>query len=156
MEASAVSRMDLSTKVEKIVPVAWLIMEGAMKVGGLRITPSMRAGGAAVKYLNQSKNAYRGNPIVEGVIGSIQDRKIEKKDQIDLKNLDLNDVMHRIDEIEPILEVDREQGVETKSFLLGLARIMVNASGSGFMGSGERVNENESKYLADLKEHLRI
>lgn len=156
METSAVSRMSLSEKVEKVVPVAWLIMEGAMKVGGLRITPSMRAGGAAVKYLNQSKNAYKGNPVVEGVIGSIQDRKVDKKDQADLKKLDLSDVMKGVDEIEPILEADREQGTETKSFLLGLARIMVNASGSGFMGSGERVNEDESKYLADLKEHLRV
>lgn len=148
--------MDLSTKVEKVVPVAWLIMEGAMKVGGLRITPSMRAGGAVVRYLNQSKNAYRGNPVVEGVIGSIQDRKVEKKYKTDLERLDLNEVMRRVDEIEPILEADREQGTETKSFLLGLARVMVNASGSGFMGSGERVNEDESKYLADLKEHLRV
>ncbi len=156
METRTVAGMDLSTKVEKVVPVAWLIMEGAMKVGGLRITPSMRAGGAVVRYLNQSKNAYRGNPVVEGVIGSIQDRKVEKKYKTDLERLDLNEVMRRVDEIEPILEADREQGTETKSFLLGLARVMVNASGSGFMGSGERVNEDESKYLADLKEHLRV
>jgi hypothetical protein len=64
--------------------------------------------------------------------------------------------MKNVDEIVPILEAEREQGTQTKSFLLGLARIMVNASGSGFMGSGERVNEAESKYLADLKAHLQL
>jgi hypothetical protein len=148
--------MDLNMKVEMIVPVAWMIMEGAMKVGGLHITPSMRAGGAAVKYLNQSKNAYRGNPIVERVIDSIQSRKIERKDRVDLEKLDIGDVLKKVDDIYPILEEEREQGTQAKSFLLGLARIMVNASGSGFMGSGQRVNEDESKYLADLKAHLRL
>ena len=155
METSAVSRMDLKMMVERITPVAWMIMGGAMKVGGLKITPSMKAGGAAARYMGQSQNAYRGNPIVEGVISSIQDRKEDRK-QVDLKNLDLADVMKNVDEIVPILEAEREQGTQTKSFLLGLARIMVNASGSGFMGSGERVNEAESKYLADLKAHLQL
>jgi hypothetical protein len=46
--------------------------------------------------------------------------------------------------------------VQTKNFIYGLAETVVNASGSGFMGTGERVNANEAKFLADLKTHLRV
>jgi hypothetical protein len=148
--------MDVKMMVDKIVPVAWSIMEGAMKVGGLHITPSMRAGGAAAKYVSASQNTYKGNPIVEGVISSIQQRKGEKKEQVDLKNLDTAEVMKGVDDIVPILDAEGERGAQTKSFLYGLAESMVSASGSGFMGSGTRVNEDESRFLADLKTHLGI
>ena len=155
METSAVQKMDTNTMVDKIVPVAWLVMEEAMKVGGLHITPSMRAGGAAAKYVNQSQNTYKGNPIVEGVINAIH-REGKQREKVDIKNLDSTEVMKKVDEINPILEAEGEQGTQTKNFIYGLAETMVSASGSGFMGSGKRVNENESKFLADLKTHLRI
>lgn len=156
MESSTLQEMDMNTKVDKIVPIAWSIMGGAMKVGGLHITPSMRAGGAAAKYVSASQDTYKGNPIVEGVISSIQKRKGEQKEQVDLKNLDTAMVMRGVDEIVPILDAEGERGAQTKDFLYGLGESMVSASGSGFMGSGERVNEDESKFLADLKAHLRM
>ena len=156
METSSVHEMDTNLIVSKIVPVAWVVMEGAMKVGGLHITPSMRAGGAAAKYVSQSENTYKGNPIVEGVIHSIQKEKEEHKEKADLKSLDLTEVMRKVDEIEPLLETEGERGTQTKNFLYGMAETMANASGSGFLGTGKRVNEDEAKFLADLKGHLRI
>lgn len=131
-------------------------MEGAMKVGGLHLAASLRAGGAGAKYIGRSKDTYKGNPIVEGVIGSIQRENRAKEERADLKGLDPADVMKKVDEIEPMLDTMGEQGAQTKNFLYGLAESMVNASGSGFMGSGEKVNEDESKYLDDLKAHLRL
>lgn len=156
METSAVQEMDMNMIADKIVPVAWIVMEGAMKVGGLHIAPSMKAGGAAAKYVSQSQNTYKGNPIVEGVIRSIQRQKDEHKAKVDLKNLDLTEVMKKVDEVDPLLESEGERGMQTKNFIYGLAETMVNASGSGFLGTGKRVNEDESKFLADIKTHLRI
>jgi hypothetical protein len=159
METSAeesLQKMDTNTMVNKIVPVAWSVMEGAMKVGGLHLIPSMREGGAAAKYVKHSQNTYKGNPIVEGVIDSINQKKGEHKEKADLKNFDTTEVIKKVDEIQPILESGGDQGMQTKNFLYGLAETMVSASGSGFMGSGKKVNEDESKYLADLKAHLRI
>ena len=156
METSSVQKMDTNTIVEKTVPVAWGIMAGAMKVGGLHITPSMRAGGAAAKYVNQSKSSYKGNPIVEGIISSVQQGEKDKREREDLKHVEIAEVLRRVEEITPLLDSAGESGVQTKSFLYGLAEAMVNASGSGFMGSGKRVNEDESRFLKDLSTRLRI
>jgi hypothetical protein len=156
METSAVQKMDVNKLVDMIVPVAWLVMEEAMKVGGLHLIPSMREGGAARKYASHSQNTYKGNPIVEGVINSINHRKEEHQEKVDIKNLDSAEVLKRVDEIDPLLVSAGEHGTQTKSFIYGLAETMVNASGSGFLGTGERVNANEAKFLADLKAHLRI
>jgi hypothetical protein len=155
METSAVQRLDTNAIVNMVVPVVWGVMEGAMKVGGLHLTASMREGGAASKYIRQSQGAYKANPIIAGVTNSIIHSKGERE-KVDLKSVDPAEVMKKVDEIVPILEAEREQGTQTKTFIYGLAKAMVGASGSGFMGTGEKVNENESKFLADLKAHLRI
>jgi hypothetical protein len=156
METSAVQKTDVNAMVDKIVPVAWLVMEEAMKVGGMHLVPSMREGGAASKYVRQSQNTYKGNPIIEGVANSVINGKGRPKEKTDIKNLDSAEVMRRVDEISPILEPEGEQGTQTKNFIYGLAETMVNASGSGFMGTGKSVNESEAKFLADLKAHLRL
>jgi hypothetical protein len=125
-------------------------------VGGLHIAPSARAIGASVKYIGHSKDTYKGNPIVEGVIDRISQWRGETNEKYDYKTLDSAEVMRNVDAIAPTLESEGEQGGQTKHFLYGLAEIMVNASGSAFMGTGERVNEDEARFLDDLKAHLRI
>lgn len=156
MATSAVQQMDTNAILDKVVPVTQMVMDGAIKVGGMHLTSSMRESGAAAKFIINSKNTYKGNPIVEGVIDSISHRKGEHKEKVDLKNLTPDEIMNRVDEIDPILESTGENGTQTKKFIYGLAETVVNASGSGFMGTGERVNANEAKFLSDLKEHLRI
>ncbi len=156
MATSAVQQMDTNAILDKVVPVTQMVMDEAMMVGGMHLTSSMRESGAAAKFITNSKNTYKGNPIVEGVINSLSHRKGEHKEKIDVKNLAPGEVMRRVDEIDPILESAGEHGMQTKNFIYGLAETVVNASGSGFMGTGERVNANEAKFLGDLKAHLRI
>jgi hypothetical protein len=155
MDTTAVQKMDKSMIVDKIVPVAWLVMEGAMRVGGLHLIPSLREGGAAARYIKESQTTYKSNLIVEGVIESINNKKGEPKEKVDLKNFDTAEVMKSLDEINPILEAEGEQGVQAKDFIYGLAEAMAGSSGSGYMGTGERVSEDEAKFLADIKAHLR-
>lgn len=73
-----------------------------------------------------------------------------------MKELESGVVMSKVDEMMSLLEAKGEQGAQTKAFLYGLAETMVSASGSGFMGAGERINEAEARFLVDLKEHLKI
>ncbi len=64
--------------------------------------------------------------------------------------------MKNVDGIVPVLEKEGERGSQTKRFLYDLAETMVSASGSGLIGTGERMNEDKSRFLADLKSHLLI
>jgi len=148
--------LDTRAILEKVVPAVQMVMNGAMKADGLQFSSSMREAGAAAKYLANSKNTYKGNPIVEGVIDSLSHRKGEFQEKVDLRTLDNTAVMTKVDEITPILDAAGEQGTQTKAFMYGLAEAVVGASGSKFMGSGEKITPEETKFLEELKEHLRI
>lgn len=156
METAAVQKADINAIVGKVEEVAWLIMEAATKEGGMHLAPSARAIGASVKYIRQAKDTYRGNPIVEGAIDRIAHQRGKPEAMVDVQELESGVVMSKVDEMMSLLEAEGEQGAQTKAFLYGLAETMVSASGSGFMGTGERINEAEAKFLADLKEHLKI
>ncbi len=157
MATSAIQQMDTNAILDKVVPVAQMVAVEAMKVGGMHFTASLREGGAAAKFVKNSKNTYKGNPIVEGLLQAFSQRKNwEHNEKLDYKNLNDKDVMKGVDEIEPILESAGEHGKQTKDFIFGLAEAMVSASGSGFMGTGERVSTNEAKFLDELKAHLRV
>lgn len=155
MEATA-QTMDTRAILEKVVPVVQMVMNGAMKADGLQFSSSMREAGAAAKYITNSKSTYKGNPIVEGVIDSLSRRKGEFQEKVDLRTLDNSTVFQKVEEIVPILEAAGEQGAQTKAFIYGLGEAVVGASGSGFMGSGEKITPGEIKFLNDLKEHLRV
>ncbi len=75
METDTAQKMDVKMIVARIVPVTWLVMEEAIKVGGLHLIPSMREGGAARNYIGHSQKTYKDNPIVEGVIECINHGK---------------------------------------------------------------------------------
>ncbi len=154
MYSSTAQSMDLNSVLNKVVPVAQMIMFGAIKAGGIHFSASMRESGAAAKYLANSQNTYKDNLVIQGIIRSLSKMRGQKPD---LRTLDPEEVMKGVDEINPILDAaPMQQGVQTKDFLYGLAEAVVNASGSGFMGSGERVSEGEAKFLADLKAHLSV
>ncbi len=156
MDASTTQKMELNAILDRVVPAAQMIMFGAMKADGLQFSASMRESGAAAKYLANSQNTYKDNYIVQGIVRSLSKRKGEHTEKADLRTLDTSEVMKKVDDINPILDGAMEQGTQTKSFLYGLAEAVVNASGSGFMGSGQRVTEDEAEFLAELKAHLRI
>ncbi len=153
MDSSTAQKWDLNEVLDKVVPVAQMIMFGAMKSDGLQFSASMRESGAAAKYLANSQSTYQDNFIIQGIITSLSKMRGQKPD---LRTLDNDEVMKKVDEINPVLDGAMDQGAQTKIFLYGLAEAVVNASGSGFMGSGERVTEGETKFLSSLKEHLRI
>ena len=155
METTAVQKADINAIVGKVEEVAWLVIEAATKEGGLRVAPSARAIGASVKYIRQAKDTYRGNPIVEGAIDRIAHQRGKPEAMVDVKELDSDLVMTKVDEMMPLLEAEGEHGAQARAFIYALAETMVGASGSGFMGTGPRVNEGEARFLADLKAHLR-
>lgn len=148
--------MDNRLILEKVVPAVQMVMSGAMKADGLQFSSSMREAGAAAKYIANSKSTYKGNPIIEGVIDSMSHRKGEFQEKVDLRMLDDAAVMQRVDEVVPILDAAGEQGAQTKAFIYGLGEAVVGASGSGLMGSGERITSEEAKFLDELKEHLQL
>lgn len=154
METAAVQRADASAIADKAEEVAWLVMEMATKEGGLRVIPSARAIGASVKYIRRSKETFQGDPVVEEVIGRIARQRDKPEAMVDVKELDSDLVMSRVDEMVRLLEAEEDRGTRTRAFIYGLAEAMVNASGSGHTGSGERVNEAEARFLADLRAHL--
>jgi|GEM_PF-2276115 len=156
METSTVPRADLRTIVDNVDLVAKMILVVATKEGGMHPTSSARAIGASVKYIGQAKDAYRGNLIVEGTIERISHWRGETDERFDYKTIDSAEVMRNVDALAPVLDAAGEQGAQTKAFLYGIAGSMVNASGSGFMGTGPRLNENEARFLADLKAHLGV
>lgn len=133
-----------------------MVMNGAMKADGLQFSSSMREAGAAAKYITNSKSTYKGNPIIEGIIDSLSHRKGEFQEKVDLRTIDNSAVMAKVDEIVPVLDAAGAEGVQTKAFIYGLGEAVVGASGSGFMGSGEKITPEEEKFLNELKEHLRI
>jgi hypothetical protein len=147
--------MDTNAILEKVIPAVQTVMNGAMKADGLQFSSSMREAGAAAKFITSSQSTYKGNPIVEGIIKSLSHRKGEYQEKVDLRTLDNATVMQKVDEVAPILEAAGEWGVETKTFIYGLAEWVVGASGSGFMGSGERITPDEFKFLEELRAHLR-
>ncbi len=156
METSEVQKLSTEAIAERMEITAEMIMVEATKEGGMHFVPSARAIGASVKYIKGAKDTYRGNAIVEGTIERIGDWRGENNGKFDYRTLDAAEVLRNVDEIVPYLESEGEQGAQAKSFLYGLAEAMTGASGSGFMGTGERTNEGEAKFLDDLKAHLRM
>ncbi len=156
METAAVQKANVGAIADKVEEVAWLVMELATKEGGLRVMPSAMAIGASVKYIRQSRETFRGDPFVEEVIGRISRQRSKPEAMVDVKELDSALVMSKVDEMVRLLEAEEDRGTRTRTFIYGLAEAMVSASGSGHTGSGERVNEAEARFLADLREHLRL
>jgi hypothetical protein len=154
--ATTAQTIDIKLILEKVVPAVQMVMSGAMKADGLQFSSGMREAGAAAKYIANSKSTYKGNPIIEGMIDSLSHRKGEFKEKVDLRILDDAAVMERVDEVVPTLDAAGEQGAHTKAFTYSLGEAVVGASGSGPMGSGERITPEEAKFLDELKEHLHI
>jgi hypothetical protein len=156
METTVERSVDFKAIVDKAEEVAWLVMEEATKEGGLHMAPSARAIGASVKFIRGARETYKGNPIVEGVIDRISRQRGKPEAMVDVKELSSALVMAKVDSLMPLLEAEGEHGAQTRAFIYALAETMVSASGSGFLGTGERVNEGEARFLADLKMHLII
>ncbi|MDW5563768.1 MAG: hypothetical protein SA339_11125 [Methanomassiliicoccus sp.] len=156
LQVSATQDMSTETILREVVPTAQLIMGGAMMADGVHFSASMREAGAAAKYITTSKNTYHENLIVQGTIDALSHRKDGHKEKVDIETLNIDAVMKKVDEIVPMLDSAGVHGTQTKTFLYGLAEAVVNASGSGFLGTGAKITEGEMKFLSDLKAHLQV
>ena len=112
----------LRSMLGKVVPVTQLIMSVVMNANGFHLPSSMRESGAAANHLVSSRHAYKGNYIVQGVIGALSERNGEHTERFDLRMLDSSEVMRRASEIKPVPDAALEQGAQTKSFRMALSR----------------------------------
>ncbi len=156
METSTTQKADLSPLLGKIVPVAQMIMEEAMKAGGLGLTSSLRESEAVAKYMHLSETTYKGNPLVEGIIGEFSHMRGQHRQKIDINKLDSSKVMKSVDEVVPLLDNEGIAGTQTKSFLYGLGESIAGSSGRHMFSSKQTETEEEKIFLADLKTHLNI
>jgi len=102
---------------------------------------------AAGRYLYDARRRYRDNPLVQDLFSHAEERSV------DLEEVTREKLLKRIEEVGSIVHDDAE-GTEFKHFLLELAERVAEASRSGLFG--RRLSSNETAFLSELKERLRL
>lgn len=111
---------------------------------------------AMIKAVVEAKANYAGNPLVQAVIADFESKADTQPAPPEKKNSDA--ILADIGQIVAIVDAkaagDEARGFKT--FLFGISEQVANASGSGFLGFGEKVSDDEKAFLTKLKSTLSV
>lgn len=146
--------MDISAIVSSLLPIIQQVIAGATKAGGSGVVGKLREAGAAAGYLNEAGEQFKGNPVIEGLLGMLT--KGDGLGDIDLSSLNLDDVLNQVGNIDGLLQGTGVEAGPIKQFILGLVEKIVGAAGTGLFGSGEKVSPEEAAFVSNLKGKLGV
>lgn len=112
---------------------------------------------AMIKAVVEAKASYTGNPLVQAVIADFETKSTDAPPAPpEKKNSDaiLADIGQVVAIVDAKAAGDEARGFKT--FLFGISEQVANASGSGFLGFGEKVSDDEKAFLAKLKSTLSV
>lgn len=144
---------DVSQLIPQLLPLVQQVLGGALNAGGSGLVGKLREMGAVSGFMTEAAEQFQSNSIIQGVLAGLTEGK-NPLDGLDLDNLDLGNVISQVGNVNGLLEGFGEEGNQVKQFIVGLAEKVVGASGSGLFGTGEKVNEQEQGFLANLRTTL--
>jgi hypothetical protein len=108
---------------------------------------------AIIRGMGEAKAKYSANTLIQDVLAEPSDSGAGGSKG---ETPSLEAVLGSIKEAASVVErrAPAEEALEFKRFLLDIAQGAANASGQGFLGTGERISAKEADYLKRLQDHL--
>lgn len=144
--------MDVSALVTSLLPILQQVIGGALKTGDSGMVGKMREAGAAAGYLHEAGEQFKGNPVIEGLLGALSSGDV--LGGIDLASLNLDDVLGQVGNLDGLLQGAGVDAGPIKQFIIGLVEKIVGAAGGGLFGGGEKVSADEAAFVSNLKTRL--
>jgi hypothetical protein len=144
---------DVAQIVSTVVPTLMQVIAGITKSSDAGFIGKFKEIGAISGFLSEAAEKFKDNGIILGILGALTSPRDELA-KLDLKNLNVSDVLNNVGGLNDVLKDSGEQGTQVKQFVVDLAEKVANASGSGFFGGGEKVSAGEQQFLTDLKSKL--
>jgi hypothetical protein len=116
---------------------------------------------ALAGFLTTAEKKYGDNTTVQQIIKHMKDESADAKNhppqniKLGEGSVDTHGILTRIAEVNTIL-ADSPDAAGVKQFLYELAEAVANASGSGFLGLGQKISPQETEFLQGLKQTLGI
>lgn len=147
--------MDVQKIVQSLLPIIINVIGGVMKSGESGFWGKLREGGALAGVLSGAADQFKGNSLMEGLLGALTGDEGKKLlGSLDLKSLDLGDVMNKVGGIDNVLADAGEEAAPVKGFIYDIAQKMAGSAGGGVFGSGQKISAGEQSFLDDLKKQL--
>ncbi|AKU98216.1 hypothetical protein AKJ09_04880 [Labilithrix luteola] len=112
---------------------------------------------AMIKAVVSAKESYAGNALVHAIIADFESKSTDTPPAAPEKKTSdgiLADLGHVVAIVDAKAGADEARGFKT--FLFGISEQVAGASGSGFLGFGEKISDDEKAYLAKLKSTLSV
>lgn len=147
--------MNLSAEqIQSLVQAGLKIVQGIMSVGSGSVVGIMREGSAAFSYLKDAESKFGGNEIISQMIQGMRAKPpTDEPGEDDHK--DASTLLQEASGILGLLGTD-EAGTQVKHFLLELVTRIAGAAGSGFLGTGQKVSEQEQDFINQLRRTLGV
>jgi len=146
---------DLTQVVAQLIPVVQQALGGALNAGGAGLIGKLREVGALSDFLTEAAEQFQNNTLIQGVIKGLT-VEANPLDNLDLSTLTSDTVMTQVSGLSGLLADFGAEGEQVKQFIYTMAEKIVGASGSGLLGLGEKINENEQDFLTALRTTLGI
>ena len=154
---------DMSQVTNQVLPTIKDVILGALKANGIGLFNTVAEGKALIDYLKkEAPTKFAGNDIINSVTAQLTAPKEEgtttttTPTTTNPENIDLSRVLSSISGITSVLDGLGDKGKQVKQFIYEIAEHIANAAGSGLFGTGQKVNETEARFLADLKRTLSL
>jgi hypothetical protein len=108
---------------------------------------------AVMKAGHAARDKYPGNPLIQDLIPKARMKGEPEipEPKSPFPNLKADDVIAKIREAVALVQQKAPaQAADYKAFVLELANVAANASGEGFLGTGQKVSEKEKAILDKL------
>lgn len=151
---------DASEKIAQLAQLAFNVMTAAIIADRTDPLSALREFLAGGHFLTEAQEKYANDPLIQAVI---QRLSLPHADETPSDAPAAIDMHHREQEYAALVGVireavvalgDSEDLVKYKRFLVELAESVVQASGAGWLGTGEKVSTEERAFLETLKEML--
>lgn len=148
---------DVGQLVQSVLPVVMNVIGGLLKTSDAGMFGKLREAGAIGGFIAETGQRYEGNPLMSSLVSAIQgDEGMNILKNIDLKTLDVSDVLNQVGNLDGVLASAGEEAAPIKSFIVELAEKVASAAGEGLFGSGDKVSAEEQTFLADLRAKLGV
>ena len=128
-------------------------MTGAADMSAVSFAKEMTAMGAII---NEAGKKFGYNELLRAVLKDKDNKTIDEATKAELEGMSTSEVIDPLRNIALLLDTKatREEAEAFKRFLYEVAEKVAEASGEGFLGTGEKTSDAEYEFLVRLSETL--
>jgi hypothetical protein len=137
-------------QIQSLVQAALKILQGIMSIGSGTVVGIMREGSAAFSYLKEAEGKFAGNVIIQQMIQGMRAKPADPDAPHEDDDKDAMTLLNEAAGTFGLLGID-EASMNVKRFLLELTAKVAGAAGSGILGTGQKISEQEQDFINQLR-----